>query len=220
MPTGVWISSALVLFLVLLGGTSTFLENANNSPLSLAQLRQDEYAIRDVHPTHQVISTQQDVGQARKRRPRPSQQPPVPHARTVVREGIVRLPSGTTVSAILHEVYGPDATLARDLVREFNPHIPDLDQVMAGATLWLPPVAERTRMRRLPDGSYMLVLNAFFSFAEARRYVRNIHDSGYSAEIVPHAISPSQTLYRVQLQDLSTHLDAQTAWQRFRVMAM
>ena len=104
------------------------------------------------------------------------------------------------------------SALAFDLVREFNPHIPNLDRTVAGETLWFPPLGQDTLVRRQPDGSYLLVLKSFFSLADAQRYVRTLQAPDYTVNILPQDISANQTLYRVQLQGLQTQEDARQAW--------
>jgi len=131
------------------------------------------------------------------------------------RGGLVQLTSGVTVSDIVRDTYGSYTVLAFDLVREFNPHITDLGRTVTGETLWFPPLAEDTLMRRQPDGSYVLVLKSFFSLADAQRYVRAVQADDYTAKILPQDIPANRMLYRVQLQGLQTQKEAQKAWKLF-----
>ena len=201
--TSVWAGGALLLFLVLLGGARALLDVTPAAPPPVA-LQETTLAFSPALPPDHLLGPPSKTA---------SLSGPSSHeAADSQRGGLVRLASDATVSDIVFATYGSYSALAFDLVREFNPHIPDLDRTVAGETLWFPPLGQDTLVRRQPDGSYLLVLKSFFSLADAQRYVRTVQADGYTVNILPQDISANQTLYRVQLQGLQTQEDAQQAW--------
>jgi len=118
---------------------------------------------------------------------------------------------GTIVSKIITRAYGDYNTLAIDLVKEFNPHIQNLNLVFAGQRLWLPPLTQETLLRTQPDGSYRLILASFRSSLEAKEFAQIVRQKGYAAEIIPRRVSDNILLYRVEIQGLKNE-EVYQAW--------
>ncbi len=119
---------------------------------------------------------------------------------------------GSTVSRIAAEVYGTNLFLGIDLSREFNSHIQNFNWVLAGETLWLPPLSQETLLRKQEDGSYHLILASFRSLSGAQRLVHAVHLKGYSVSVTPRKISDGILLYRVEIGGLNNSEAANTTW--------
>ena len=123
---------------------------------------------------------------------------------------------GTVVSKIIAKVYGDFNTLAIDLIKEFNPHIQNLNRVLAGQKLWLPPLTKETLLRKQPDGSYRLILASFYNSPEAKELAQVVRQKGYTPVITPRRVSDSILLYRVEIEGLENEAVHQ-AWDLFNV---
>jgi hypothetical protein len=100
-----------------------------------------------------------------------------------------------------------------DILKESNPEIEDLNWVMAGQRLSLPPLTRETLLRKQPDSSYRLVLNSFVDLQEAEKLGKTAHLKGYEVAIVPRKISSKLTLYRVEIRGLKNIESTNEAWQ-------
>ncbi len=119
---------------------------------------------------------------------------------------------GSTVSRIAAEVYGTNLSLGIDLSKEFNSHIQNFNWVLAGETLWLPPLSQETLLRKQEDGSYHLILASFRSLSGAQRLAHAVHLKGYSVSVTPRKISNDILLYRVEIGGLNNSEAANTTW--------
>jgi hypothetical protein len=99
------------------------------------------------------------------------------------------IPRGGTVSDIAFQTYGHYSTLAVDLIKEFNPHIADLDWIRAGDRLWMPPLTRDTLVRVQTDGSYRLIVASFLSPAAAEKLRDGIRRRGYDARVAPRQVT-------------------------------
>jgi hypothetical protein len=121
--------------------------------------------------------------------------------------------AGSTVSEILLQVYGTQSPLALDIVKEFNSHIQNINQVRIGEKLWLPPLTLETLLRKQSDGSYRLILASFSSSSAAEAFVQEIvqhHVAG--VVITPHLIEANILLYRVEVEELKDLEAVRQAW--------
>jgi general secretion pathway protein A len=124
----------------------------------------------------------------------------------------VTIARGDTMSAIVLKVYGTYNALAFDLIKEFNPHIEDLDRIAAGEHVWLPFPTRATLLRQQPDGSYHLIVGSFHSEAEAERAARKARRAGYTVTITPRRMSGTRLLHRVALEGLQDLATVERAW--------
>lgn len=116
----------------------------------------------------------------------------------------VAIPYGSTVYEIALDVYGENAALGLDLIREFNRQIPNLNRVAAGQELILPALTPETLVRRQPDDSYRLIIAAFFGRSEAEALAGRLRQTGYRAAIGPRRVSNDIVVYRVEVDGLKT----------------
>ena len=121
------------------------------------------------------------------------------------------IPQGTTISGIANDVYGANAALGMDLIKELNPQINDLNWISAGQQLILPTLKGRTLLRQQPDGSYRLIISSFFTQTGADQLARDIRKEGYTVVITPNKASTGLSLHRVEIDGLRTLDDATQA---------
>lgn len=124
----------------------------------------------------------------------------------------VVVPPGSTVSEIAYAYYGDYSPLALDLIKELNPHIDDLDRVLAGGTLALPSITLDMRIREQPDGSYRLILASLPTLAAATRLAQVVRGQGHEAVISARQVSRNQFLHRVEIDGLATREAAARLW--------
>jgi general secretion pathway protein A len=110
---------------------------------------------------------------------------------------------GSTVYEIARDSYGVNAFFGLDLIREFNPHIPNLNRVYPGQELSLPPLSPATLMRIKPDGSYYLLVGSFPSRTEAEELAQRIARTGHRVAIKSRRVSDDIVLYRIEIDDLN-----------------
>jgi len=128
------------------------------------------------------------------------------------KENPIVIEHGTTIYEIVYKVYGNFNTLAIDLIKEFNPHIQDLNRVLAGQKLWLPPLTQETLLRNHADGSYRLILKSFRSSLEANEFAQVVRQVGYATVITPRRVSDTIILYRVEIEGLKSDEAVLRAW--------
>ncbi len=120
---------------------------------------------------------------------------------------------GNTISRIAGQVYGADRIfLGMDLLKEFNPNIEDLNWVVAGQQLLLPPLTRETLLRRQPDNRYRIVLGSFVNSEDAEKLGRIVRLKGYETRITPRKVSDRIVLYRVEIKGLENLDAANKAW--------
>jgi hypothetical protein len=112
------------------------------------------------------------------------------------------VPRGGTIFDSVSRHYGENSALALSLVQEFNPQIGNLDVVSEGERLWMPPLTRDILLRQQPDNSYRFIAAASRSRKDAERWGHFLLSKGYSAEIVPHRVSNSMQVYRVEIGGL------------------
>jgi hypothetical protein len=114
----------------------------------------------------------------------------------------ITVPHGATIFDLVSQAYGEQSSLPLDLVKEFNPHVNDLDKVSQGEQLWLPALTRETLLRQQPDASYHLILSSFRQLGDAERLIRAVGRKGYRAIITPQRVSASILLHRVEITNL------------------
>jgi general secretion pathway protein A len=135
-------------------------------------------------------------------------------ASAVQNEQSVVIPRGSTISRIATEVYGTDKILlAMDLLKEFNPRIEDMNWVLAGQKLSVPPLTRETLLRRQPDDTYHLILDSFFNAQEAEKLGKTVRLKGYEVAITPRKVSNNLVLHRVEIPGLKNLETANHAWE-------
>jgi general secretion pathway protein A len=135
-------------------------------------------------------------------------------ASAVQNEQSVVIPRGSTISRIATEVYGTDKILlAMDLLKEFNPRIEDMNWVLAGQKISVPPLTRETLLRRQPDDTYHLILDSFFNAQEAENLGKNVRLKGYEVAITPRKVSNNLVLHRVEIPGLKNLETANHAWE-------
>lgn len=126
----------------------------------------------------------------------------------------VVISSGTTISRIAAEIYGPDKmVLAMDILKEANPEIEDLNWVIAGQNLSLPPLTRETLLRKQSDDTYRLILGSFLTPQDAERFSRAARAKGYETAVSPHKVSNKIMLHRVEIRGLKNLETANRAWE-------
>ena len=123
-------------------------------------------------------------------------------------ENRIIIPQGTTISRIANDVYGTNAALGMDLIKELNPQIHDLNWISAGQPLVLPTLKGRTLIRQQADGSYRLIISSFFTQTAADQLAREIRKEGYTVVITSNRASTGLLLHRVEIDGLRTIDDA------------
>lgn len=115
------------------------------------------------------------------------------------------LQPGNTLSGMALEMYGSHSMLGLDLIKEFNPHLEDLDRIRAGEAIVFPPLTQETLVRQQADGSYRLILASFHKQSEAEKLLRDVRQKGYTADIAPRQVARSLSVYRVEIEGLPDH---------------
>ncbi|MGE0681050.1 MAG: hypothetical protein AB7P69_09160, partial [Candidatus Binatia bacterium] len=129
-----------------------------------------------------------------------------------IKEQTIRLQPGDTILNLVRQVYGSQNTLALVLIKEFNPHINDLDYVTAGTTILAPSLVKETLLRKQQDGSYRLLLAVFPRAALAQKHADLVRQHGYSVEVSPAKVAGSLLLYLVEIVGLPNREAGQRAW--------
>lgn len=125
----------------------------------------------------------------------------------------VVVPWGRTISRIATEAYGTDKVfLAMDILKESNPRIEDLNRVLAGQNLSLPPLNRETLIRKQSDGSYSLILDSFLKALEAENLSKAVRLKGYQTAITARKLSKNFVLHRVEIRGLKSLEGANQAW--------
>lgn len=124
----------------------------------------------------------------------------------------VTIQHGSTIQKIAADTYGRNTTLGMDLIKEFNPQIPNLNWVLPGQELSLPPLSQETLLREQPDGSYRFIVASFSNRADASAYARLLGNEGYQVTIAPNRVSDDLLLQRVQIVGLKNLKEAMQTW--------
>ena len=138
--------------------------------------------------------------------------PPIPPLATAVPGETLVVRAGSTATGIARETYGSSFLLGLSLIKESNPHLDNLDWVLVGQKLHLPPLTRGTLMRRERDGSHSLLLAALPTASSAERLARAVRADEYQVVITPQWISDGLALHRVEIAALEGTTQADRAW--------
>jgi general secretion pathway protein A len=123
------------------------------------------------------------------------------------------IPVGSTLVDIAAKTYGAHRLLGLDLIKEFNPHIANLNRVVAGQKLWVPPLTRDTLVRQQPDGSYHLMVGAFQTRPQAEQVAQWARLKGYTTVISPRNLGNGLVVHRVEIRGLEGLRAVDDAWQ-------
>jgi general secretion pathway protein A len=131
---------------------------------------------------------------------------------TAWRETPITVQPGATVVEIAVTTYGSQRNLGLDLIKEYNAHIENLNRIVAGQRLWLPPLSRETLVRRQLNGSYSLILASHRSPQQSEQLAQVARLRGYDAVVTPRRVSDDLILYRVELNGLENADAVNQAW--------
>jgi type II secretory pathway predicted ATPase ExeA len=114
----------------------------------------------------------------------------------------VTIQYGSTVFQIATDAYGSSAVLGMDLIKEFNPDIPNLNWINAGQDLLLPALSEETLLRQQPDGSFRVLVASFLSRREADEFAERIVRDGFPVIVTARPVSNNLVLHRLEISGL------------------
>lgn len=129
------------------------------------------------------------------------------------REKPITVQPGSTVAEIAANIYGPQRNLGLDLIKEYNTHIENLNRIIAGQKLWIPPLSRETLVRQQPDGSYNLILASFRNPQQSSQLAQIAHPTGYDVVVTARRVSNDLMLYRVEISGLKTVGAVNHAWE-------
>jgi len=98
------------------------------------------------------------------------------------------------------------------LIHENNPHLKNLEKIVVGEKIWLPPLTQETLVREQPDGSYRLILASFRSAREAERFAQGVRSQGYVVTVTPRKVTENIVVQRVEIQELKNVDEVKQAW--------
>jgi hypothetical protein len=117
--------------------------------------------------------------------------------------------NGSTVFQIATDAYGSrSAILGIDLIKEFNPDIPNLNWINAGQDLLLPALSEETLLRQQADGSFRLIVASFLSRREAEEFADRIMRDGFPVIVTVRPVSNNLVLHRLEIDGLKNREEA------------
>ncbi|MGZ8423549.1 MAG: ExeA family protein [Candidatus Binatia bacterium] len=111
---------------------------------------------------------------------------------------------GSTIYEIANHIYGSNAILGMDLIKDFNPQIKDLNWVSAGHKLILPALTRETLVRKHGDGSYRFIVASYIKRTEADELASRIAQEGYQVIITRRKVSNNLLLHRLEIDGLKT----------------
>ncbi len=129
------------------------------------------------------------------------------------REKPMAVQHGSTIAEIAARIYGAQKNLGLDLIKEYNTHIENLNRIIAGQRLWLPPLSRETLVRQQPDGSYSLILASFRTPQQSEQLVQVARQKGYDVVLTPRRVSDSLMLHRVEINKLENVDAVNAAWE-------
>ena len=134
------------------------------------------------------------------------------------KDQLIVIEPGTTIYGMVLQAYGEYGALALDLLKEFNPHIQDLDIIRVGETLVLPPLTRETLLREQADGSYHLILASFHTAQQAQVLKQAIRRQGFTPETISRRVSKRLVLHRVEITGLQDPETIDQAWDLARTL--
>jgi general secretion pathway protein A len=129
------------------------------------------------------------------------------------RETPIAVQPGSTITEIAANIYGAQRNLGLDLIKEYNTHIENLNRIIAGQRLWLPPVSPETLVRQQSDGSYSLILASFRTPQQSEQLLQIARLKGYDIVVTPRRVSDNLTLHRVEISRLENVDAVNKVWE-------
>ena len=129
----------------------------------------------------------------------------------------LRIESKMTVFDLVLKNYGTYNILAVDLIQENNPHLKNLEKIVVGEKLWLPPLTQETLVREQPDGKYQLILASFRNKREAEQFAQGVKSQGYVVTVTPRKVVENLVVQRVVIQELKDFDEVKKAWELVNV---
>ena len=129
------------------------------------------------------------------------------------REKPIVVQPGSTIAEIAARTYGVQKNLGLDLIKEYNTHIENLNRIIAGQRLWLPPLSRETLVRQQPDGSYSLILASFRIPQQSEQLVQIARQKGYDVVVTPRRVSDNLMLHRVEINKLENVDAVNIVWE-------
>ena len=129
------------------------------------------------------------------------------------REEPIIVQSGATVAEIAANIYGAQRNLGLDLIKEYNTHIENLNRIIAGQRLWVPPISRETLVHRQSDGSYNLVLASMRNPQQSAQLAQIARLKGYDVVVTARRVSDDLMLYRVEINGLENVDAVNQAWE-------
>jgi general secretion pathway protein A len=129
------------------------------------------------------------------------------------REKPITVQPGSTVAEIAANIYGTQRNLGLDLIKEYNTHIENLNRIIAGQRLWLPPLSRETLVRQQPDGSYSLILASLRNRQQSAQLAQSVRLKRYDVVVTPRRVSDDLMLYRVEINGLENVDTVNQAWE-------
>ena len=129
----------------------------------------------------------------------------------------LRIESKMTVFDLVLKNYGTYNILAIDLIQENNPHLKNLEKIVVGEKLWLPPLTQETLVREQPDGKYQLILASFRNKREAEQFAQEVRSHGYVVTVTPRKVVENLVVQRVEIQELKDFDEVKKAWELVNV---
>jgi general secretion pathway protein A len=131
---------------------------------------------------------------------------------------------GSTISHIATEIYGDNAALGMELIKESNPEIKNLDVVSTGQQLVLPQITKEILIRQQPDNSYRVILGSFLNRRAAEVAARHMLTINHAVVITANQVSANLVLFRLEVDGLQSRQEAvravetaiQSGWLKLR----
>jgi type II secretory pathway predicted ATPase ExeA len=129
------------------------------------------------------------------------------------REKPIAVQPGSTIAEIAANIYGTQRNLGLDLIKEYNTHIENLNRVIAGQRLWLPPLSPETLVRQQRDGLYSLILTSFRNPQQSAQLAQIVRLKGYDVVVTLRRVTDDLLFYRVEIIRLENVDAVNQAWE-------
>ena len=192
---------------------------------SQTRIRRDEEGVKKntplLQPENKAESQVENNAESKEKTKFSSQeeQNPEPHVDSVQeppssswKDHPLRIEAKMTVFDLVLKNYRGYNILAVDLIHEHNPHLKNLEKIVVGEKIWLPPLTQETLVRKQPDGSYRLILASFRSTREAERFAQGVRSQGYVVTVTPRKVTENIVVQRVEIQELKNVDEVKQAW--------
>jgi hypothetical protein len=113
---------------------------------------------------------------------------------------------GDIVTELAIKVYGFVDDEVLDVLKAYNPKIPNLDRISVGQKITFPPLSAEKIKYGL---TYTVHVASFKPFAAARAYFQKMSEQGYEPFIIPVNDGKMGKIYRVTLANFDSREKAQ-----------